>query len=165
MPDAFRYAVLTLSDRAASGERPDAAGPAVREMLGALPAELVEARVLPDDREKIEEELIRLCDQAACDLVVTTGGTGLAPRDVTPEATRAVIDREIPGMGEAMRAAGLARTPQAMLSRGIAGQRGCTIILNLSGSPRAVREQLQVVLPALPHALRVASGAGQDCAR
>ncbi len=168
--DRPRYAVVTLSDsraRAVSKQKADAAGDAVCELLETgLPTGLqVGRRLLADDRKSIERELTRLCDEAVCDLVVTTGGTGLSPRDVTPEATLAVIDREIPGMAEAMRAAGMAKTPRAMLSRAVCGQRGSTIIVNLSGSPKAVREQLEVLLPALPHAIEVASGVPQDCAR
>lgn len=161
-----RIAVLTLSDKGARGERTDESGPAASELLGVLPdALLVEQALMSDEREDIEEKLKALADEALCDLIVTTGGTGLSPRDVTPEATMAVCERLIPGMAEAIRQAGMAQTPKAMLSRAVAGQRGHTIILNLSGSPRAVREQLAVVLPVLPHALAVASGVGQECAR
>ena len=164
--DEVRYAVITVSDRGARGEREDRAGPVADELLkGALRGRRVAAAVLPDDREALEPELRRLCDDEICDLVLTAGGTGLSPRDVTPEATLAVIDREVPGMAEAMRAAGLAHTPHAMLSRGVCGLRGQTLIVNLSGSPKAVREQLEALLPALPHALRTATGIPQDCAR
>lgn len=161
-----RLAVLTLSDKGSRGERKDESGPAACELLSGLPnALIVESAMLPDERADIEEKLKALCDETLCDLIVTTGGTGLSPRDVTPEATTAVCDRLIPGLAEAIRQAGLLKTPQAMLSRAVAGQRGHTLILNLSGSPRAVREQLAVVLPVLPHALAVASGVGQECAR
>jgi molybdenum cofactor synthesis domain-containing protein len=163
--DRYRFAVLTASDRGASGERADAAGPLVAEILGgALDATCVATTLRPDDRAAIEAALIALCDEELCDLVVTTGGTGLSPRDVTPEATLAVVDRTIPGMAEAMRAAGLAHTPHAMLSRAVAGQRGHCIIVNLSGSPKAVREQLGALLPALPHALETVTGIPRDCA-
>jgi molybdopterin adenylyltransferase len=108
---------------------------------------------------------VRLADDDVVDLVLTTGGTGLSPRDTTPEATRAVIDREIPGIAEAIRAGGMQHTPRAMLSRGVAGLRGTTIIVNLSGSPRAVNEQLDVLLPVLEHAVEMASGVPSDCAR
>ena len=162
----IRYAILTLSDRSALEERADASGPKVREMLEhKLRGQCVAAMVLADEQELIEKELVRLCDEDHCTLIVTTGGTGLGPRDITPEATRAVIDREIPGLAEAMRIGGLAHTPMAMLSRAVCGQRGQAIIVNLSGSPRAVREQLEVILPVLPHALSAASGQSQDCAR
>ena len=165
--DRHRVAILTLSDRGAAGQRADASGGAIGDLLGVgLPAAAVVSRgLLPDDRDAIERELRRLADEEVCDLVLTTGGTGLSPRDVTPEATRAVIDREVPGLAEAMRAAGLAHTPRAMLSRGICGLRGQSLIVNLSGSPRAVREQLEAILPALPHALEVARGIPLACGR
>ena len=158
------YAVVTVSDRAYQGRRADASGPAVAEMLvefsGGPP---VAVRVVPDDEAMIRDALIELCDRSNCALVVTTGGTGLASRDVTPEATRSVISREIPGMAEAIRAAGMKKTPIACLSRGVCGQRGTSLIINLSGSPSAVREQLAVLLPILPHALDVANDAVTDC--
>lgn len=161
-----RYAVVTLSDRAFAGKREDRSGPAVCENVErGLRATLVERVVVPDDRQAIAQTLIRFCDEKAVDVVFTTGGTGLAPRDVTPEATGDVIDRVIPGIAEAMRLAGLAHTPHAMLSRAICGQRNYTMIVNLSGSPKAVAEQLEAILPALPHAISVISGLPQDCAR
>ena len=165
--DQQRYAVLTLSDRGSAGDRKDTAGDTVCELLdrGLEHGRLLERVMLPDDRPSIEHELKRLCDDEITDLVVTTGGTGLSPRDVTPEATLAVVDRQIPGMAEAMRAAGLAITPRAMLSRAVCGMRGQSIIINLSGSPKAVREQLEVLLPVLPHALETATGVPMDCAR
>jgi molybdenum cofactor synthesis domain-containing protein len=161
---ALRYAILTMSDRAASGERPDIAGPtAVGLLRDALGAEPLACEVLADDFEALKTRLVALADDERCDLIVTTGGTGLSPRDVTPEATLAVIHRQVPGIAEAIRAGGLSKTPLAMLSRGICGQRGRTIILNLSGSPKAVREQLAIVLPVLAHALVTARGEPQDC--
>jgi molybdenum cofactor synthesis domain-containing protein len=164
--DGIRLGVVTLSDRGASGAREDRSGDLICELLEpALDGRVVARKILPDERSVIERALLRLCDEEICDLVVTTGGTGLSPRDVTPEATLEVIDREIPGMAESMRAAGLAHTPHAMLSRGICGMRGGTIIINLSGSPRAVQEQLEVLLPALPHAIQTATGIPQDCGR
>ncbi len=161
-----RYAVVTLSDRSSRGERADGAGPVVGEILTeALGTRPHAAPVLPDDAGEIREKLIELCDREGCDLVVTTGGTGLSPRDVTPEATLAAIDREVPGLAEAMRAGGLKHTPMAMLSRAVCGQRGRTLIVNLSGSPKAAREQLEIILPVLPHALEVAGGRVTDCAK
>lgn len=161
----IRFAVVTLSDRAARGEREDASGPLVKRLLeeeaGGVCAG---ALVLPDDQERIEDALRTLADESGCDLIVTTGGTGMAPRDVTPEATRAVIHREAPGLAEAMRAAGLAKTPFAMLSRAVCGMRGRTLIVNLSGSPEAVAEQLETLLPVLPHAIRTLRGSVGDCA-
>jgi molybdenum cofactor synthesis domain-containing protein len=162
--DRPRYAVLTLSDRRAGGALPDESGALAVTMLSqALAAPPIAVEVLPDDAELIKARLVTLADEHLCDLIVTTGGTGLAPRDVTPEATLAVIDRQVPGIAEAIRAGGLAKTPLAMLSRAVAGQRGSTLIVNLSGSPRAVREQLEVLVPVLPHVLTTASGVPQSC--
>lgn len=159
MSSRVRYAVVTLSDRASAGTYVDAAGPRACVLVDdALPSERVRAVLLPDDRREIERALVRLADEERCDLVLTTGGTGLGPRDFTPEATRAVIDRELPGMAEAIRAAGCAHTPLAMLSRGVCGVRGRTLVVNLSGSPKAVAEQLAVVLPVVPHALAMLRG-------
>jgi molybdopterin adenylyltransferase len=163
--DRVRWAVCTISDRSAAGARPDESGIAVCGLLEAcLGGGLVSHTVLADEQDAIAEELRRLCDEEVCDVVVTTGGTGLSPRDVTPEATLAVVERQIPGMAEAMRAAGLQQTPRAMLSRAVCGLRGQTIIVNLSGSPSAAREQLDVILPVLPHAIATASGIPNDCA-
>ena len=161
----FRVAILTVSDHSAEGTRQDESGAVIREMVTAsLDANVVAYLVVPDERQAIEAALRGWADRCEADLVLTTGGTGLAPRDVTPEATRAVVDREVPGIPEAMRAASLAKTPFAMLSRMIAGTRGQTLIVNLPGSPRAVRENLAVVLPALPHALDKLLGDPSDCA-
>lgn len=163
--ERYRFAVLTVSDRSAAGTREDRSGPVAAQVLAsAIPGIEIAREVVPDDREAIAAHLVRLCDEEGCDLVVTSGGTGLSPRDVTPEATSDVIDREIPGLADAMRSAGLPKTPHAMLSRAICGQRGRTIIVNLSGSPRAVQEQLEVLVPVLPHALEVATGIPLDCA-
>ena len=165
--DGIRFGVVTLSDRRASTRLgDDRSGDLICELLEqALTGRVIARKILPDDRSAIARTLLRLCDEEVCDLVVTTGGTGLSPRDVTPEATLEVIDREIPGMAESMRAAGLAHTPHAMLSRAVCGMRGATLIINLSGSPKAVQEQLEVLLPALPHAIQTATGIPQDCGR
>jgi molybdenum cofactor synthesis domain-containing protein len=161
---SIRFGVITLSDKAAAGQREDTSGPLIRRMLQEIPgATCVAATVLPDERHLLEGMLIHLAGIERCDLIVTTGGTGFAPRDVTPEATRAVIDREAPGLAEAMRAAGLVHTPLAMLSRGVCGLRGTTLIINCSGSPKAAREQLEVVMPVLSHALTVACGKAFEC--
>ncbi len=152
----FRVGVLTVSDRAAQGQAEDASGPLLAQIVQQrLPALVVAAAIVPDVRNLIEETLRRWCDEDEIDLILTTGGTGFALRDITPEATRAVIEREAPGFAEAMRAASLAVTPHAMLSRAAAGMRGRTLIINLPGSPKAVRENLETILPALPHALEL----------
>jgi len=156
-------AILTISDRCARGEREDRSGPAVREVLTALPgAHVVAEDIVPDDLPAIEAALRRWVT-ARIDLVLTTGGTGFSPRDVTPEATRRVIERETPGLAEAMRAASLGRTPHAMLSRAVAGIAGSTLIVNLPGGPRAARENLEAILPALPHGLAKLKGDPSEC--
>lgn len=157
METRVRTAVVTVSDRSARGERVDESGRVVAEALAAEQYIVDERRVIPDERPEIEATLIALCE-AGFDLILTTGGTGFAPRDVTPEATRAVIEREAPGLAEAMRAASIARFPHAMLSRSVAGIRGRTLLVNLPGSPKAARENLQVILPALPHGIELLRG-------
>jgi molybdopterin adenylyltransferase len=161
----FRVAILTVSDRSSQGARADASGALIRELVTAeLDAEVVAYRVVPDEQPEIAAVLREWADQRAADLILTTGGTGLAPRDVTPEATRSVIEREVPGIPEAMRAASLAVTPFAMLSRMVAGTRRQSLIINLPGSPKGVRENLLVVLPALAHGLDKLLGDPEDCA-
>ena len=150
----FRAALIVLSDRAASGERADACIPLMKERLGDVYA-IVRERVLPDDPAALQAELIELADSRLADLVITSGGTGLSPRDRTPQATGAVLDYEVPGIAEAIRAASMAHTKSAMLSRALAGVRDRTLIVNLPGSPRAVGESLDVVIPVLPHALEL----------
>jgi len=154
----FRAGVLTVSDLGARGLRADESGQAIREMLASLDMAVERYEVVPDERELIEDRLRRWADEDGLDLVATTGGTGFGPRDVTPEATRAVIDREAPGLVVAMLVAGLQQTPLAMLSRAVAGVRGRTLIVNLPGSPKGVRENLQVLLPVLPHLLELLRG-------
>jgi molybdopterin adenylyltransferase len=148
-----RVAILTVSDRSARGERPDVSGPALREAVEKRGWQVAQTAIVPDEREAIRALVRRWCDEDIADVVLTTGGTGFAPRDVTPEATREVIEREAPGLAEAMRAASLAVTPHGMLSRGVAGIRRATLVINLPGSPRAAVESLQVVTPVLEHAL------------
>lgn len=160
----FKAAVLTVSDRSARGERPDASGPVVAAMLEQAGYQVLCTDLVPDEQPQIEAELCRLSDQLGADLVVTTGGTGFAPRDVTPEATIAVCQRMTPGIPEAMRYASMAVTPRAMLSRAQAGIRGRTLIVNLPGSPKAARENLEAVLPSLAHGLEMLSGVQADCA-
>lgn len=157
-----RIAILTASDKGARGEREDRSGEVLREMLSEL-GDVVEYVLVPDDKDRISAELIRLADERGMDLILTTGGTGFGPRDVTPEATLAVVDRLAPGLSEAMRAAGLRSTPKAMLSRAVSGIRGRTLIINLPGSPKAVIENLEAILPALPHGLEILRGIAGEC--
>ena len=164
MEERFTAAVVTVSDRSFRGERPDGSGPVVRELLEKAGYRVVRMEIVPDERREIEEVLTALADREDMALVVTTGGTGFAPRDVTPEATAAVCQRLTPGIPEAMRQASLAITPRAMLSRAAAGLRGRTLIVNLPGSPKAARENLEAVLPALDHGLVMLRGEPADCA-
>jgi molybdopterin adenylyltransferase len=152
--------ILTVSDSCAQGRRQDASGPAIRETLLTAGYVIGDERIVPDDRNAIVWELTRLAEEGGHELVFTTGGTGLGPRDVTPEATGSVCERLVPGLGELMRAQGLKKTPNAVLSRGIAGIRGRTLIINLPGSPEAVRESLEAILDVLPHAIEMMRGAG-----
>jgi len=160
----FTLGVLTVSDKGSRGEREDESGKAIKELLAAFDARLVKYDIVPDERELISGRLVEWADKEGIDLIVTTGGTGLGPRDVTPEATLAVLDRVAPGFAEAMRVESLKQTPTAMLSRAVAGIRGGSLIINLPGSPRAVRECLEVILPALPHALETLKGESEECA-
>lgn len=159
----IRTAIITLSDKGSAGEREDESGKIIREMIVSIGASPEHYSILPDDQSLIAETLAKLADSGNIDLILTTGGTGVAPRDVTPEATRAVIDRELPGMAEAMRSESLKKTPHAMISRAVAGIRKQTLIVNLPGSPRAVRENLAVVLPALRHTVEKIKGDPSDC--
>ncbi len=161
----IKVAILTMSDKGARGEREDLSGAAIRDMVGPLPAEVVVYEVIPDEKKFIISKLKHYSDDLKADVIITTGGTGVSPRDVTPEATIAVIDRELPGMAEAMRAVSLRETPHAMLSRAVCGIRGRTLIINLPGSPRAVRENLAVVLPAITHAVEKICGGEAECGR
>jgi len=151
----IRFGVLTLSDRSSRGERPDASGPALAELIRAQGWSVAEQAILADDESAISAMLATWADSGRFDVILTTGGTGFALRDVAPEATRAVIEREAPGLAEAMRLESLRKTPHAMLSRGMAGIRGRTLIINLPGSPKGAVENLQTVFPVLPHAVQL----------
>ncbi len=158
----YRIGVITVSDKGSRGERVDESGPAITEMVESL-GKVVSYLVLPDDLDVLKEALTDLSDREKVDLIFTTGGTGLSPRDNTPEATLAVIGREVPGLAEAMRQESMKKTNRAMLSRAVAGIRNCTLIINLPGSVKAVTECLEVILPALPHGLEILSGRGGEC--
>jgi molybdopterin adenylyltransferase len=156
----IRLAIVTVSDKASTGARTDAGGPAIREALAENAVEFseIDYRVIPDDQHLIAEALFHLSERSDVDLILTTGGTGLAPRDVTPQATINAIDYEVPGISEAMRAASLKVTPAGMLSRGVAGVRNHVLIVNLPGNPKAVRENIAAVAAALPHAIETLRG-------
>jgi len=151
--EAIRAAILTVSDRSSRGERPDESGPRLQAFLREQGWDIVGYAIVPDDIEAIRQKIIEWCDRDSPDLILTTGGTGVSPRDVTPEATQTVIERPLPGIAEAMRAESLKITPHGMLSRATAGIRKRTIIINLPGSPKGALENLKVILPALPHAI------------
>jgi molybdopterin adenylyltransferase len=157
MPTA---AILTISDTRSAGTRADTTTALMREILESLEIDVVETQLVPDEQAEISAAIVRL--SAGADLVLTSGGTGLAPRDVTPEATRAVLDREAPGIAEAMRAETAKLQRLSWLSRGVAGTRGRSLVVNLPGNPKAVRECLDVLAPMLPHALKLATGAGEQ---
>ncbi|SFR14533.1 MogA/MoaB family molybdenum cofactor biosynthesis protein [Desulfoscipio geothermicus] len=159
----FKVAVVTMSDKGARGEREDRSAGVIKEMVAKLNWAVVDYRVIPDDYDLIKETLIDLVDHGKNDLILTTGGTGLGPRDNTPEATLAVIQREVPGLAEAMRIESLKKTNRAMLSRAVAGVRNRSLIVNLPGSPKGVRECLDVILPALPHGLEILTGRAGEC--
>ncbi|MDZ7641216.1 MAG: MogA/MoaB family molybdenum cofactor biosynthesis protein [Desulfurivibrio sp.] len=159
----YSCAVLTTSDKGAKGKREDSSGPALRELLTEKGFKIVDHALVADRIAEISRVLLEWIDRRKIDLVITTGGTGLTPGDVTPEATRPLLEREIPGMAEAMRAASLQKTPHAMLSRALVGSRGQSLIVNLPGSRRGALENLEVLLPALPHALAKIKGSDEDC--
>ena len=161
---SIKVSILTISDKGARGEREDTSGSTIRDLLKGLPSDVIHYEVIPDEKDVIKEALIRCADSLGSDLILTTGGTGLSPRDVTPDATVEVIEKEVPGFSEAMRAEGLKKTPHAMISRATCGIRGQTLIVNLPGSPKAVRECLAAILPAIPHALSKLKGDQEECA-
>jgi molybdenum cofactor synthesis domain-containing protein len=151
----IRFGILTLSDRSASGERTDLSGPALADLIRAENWSVVEQAILPDDESAIRAKLTDWADNGRFDVILTTGGTGFALRDVTPEATRAVIQRDAPGLAETMRSESLKKTPHAMLSRAVAGIRGRTLIINLPGSPKGALENFQIIVSVLPHAVQL----------
>jgi molybdopterin adenylyltransferase len=159
----MKAAVLTVSDKGSRGERIDQSGPALGSWLSDRSVEVIRTEVLPDEVDLISSWLAEIADTGSVDLILTTGGTGVSPRDVTPEATLKVLDREIPGFSEAMRAASLIKTPFAMLSRGVVGTRKGTLIVNLPGSPNGAIENIEVVWPALSHAVKKIQGDTEDC--
>ncbi|MDQ2871906.1 MAG: MogA/MoaB family molybdenum cofactor biosynthesis protein [Candidatus Eremiobacteraeota bacterium] len=161
MSEPFAVALVVLSDRAASGERPDAVLPILQTGLGEA-YHVVKAIVMPDDAAALQAELIDLCDRAAVALILTSGGTGLGPRDRTPQATAAILDYEVPGIPQAIRAAAVPNVRTAMLSRAVAGVRHKTLIINLPGSPKAVAESLDTILSVIPHALELLAGEPAD---
>lgn len=161
----YRVGIITSSDKGAAGEREDLSGPAIRELLPEGQYEVVSYRIVPDEKEELVRELVRLCDEEGCHLVLTTGGTGFSKRDVTPEATVEVAERMVPGIAEALRAYSMTITKRAMLSRAVSGIRGNTLIVNLPGSPKAVKESLEYLLDTLPHGLDILLGNTGECAR
>ena len=160
---SFRVAILTVSDRGYTGLRTDASGPMLAGMLRQAGYEVVIQEILPDERAMLTGRMRAICDGHLADLLVTTGGTGFAPRDITPEATLEIAERQAPGIAEAMRMGSLTKTPRAMLSRGVSVLRGRTLVLNLPGSPKGARENLETVLPTLEHGLAILTGRDGDC--
>ena len=154
----FNVGILTISDKGSQGQRHDKSGEVIRESLSKIESTIIDYEVIPDEQEVIADKLAEWADQGGVDVILTTGGTGLSQRDVTPEATLAVIDKSVPGFAEAMRVKSLEKTPMAVLSRATAGVRGKCLIINLPGSPKAVRECLEVVLLAIPHAVEIIKG-------
>ncbi|MBU0700335.1 molybdopterin adenylyltransferase [bacterium] len=160
----FKIGILTISDRCSCGMREDKSGEAIRGIVTTrIDSEIIQYEIVPDDKEIIAQKLIEMADVTGCELVLTTGGTGFSPRDVTPEATSMVIEKNVPGLAEVMRFASLKITPHAMLSRAIAGIRKQCLIVNLPGSPKGAAECLDVIMPALPHGLNILRGNVGDC--
>jgi len=159
----IRVGIITVSDSRSRGEREDKSGEKIRSLVQGIGAEVVEHTVIPDELRDVQDELVRMVHTVEADLIITTGGTGLSSRDVTPEATLSVIDKEVPGFVEVMRADSFAKTPYALLSRAVAGIRRKSLIINLPGSPKGVEECLGLVLPAIPHAIEVLKGEAVEC--
>ncbi|WP_434302958.1 molybdopterin adenylyltransferase [Clostridium botulinum] len=161
----IKTAIVTISDKGSKGERKDETGKVLQDILEKQGYKVEDYKIIPDEINIISEELIKLCDEKKVNLIVTNGGTGFSKRDVTPEATERVIEKHVPGFGEAMRASSLSITPKAILSRGIAGIRKDSLIINLPGSPKAAVENLQAVLGAIPHGIEILLGEASECAR
>ena len=154
----LNFGILTISDKGWRGQRSDESGKTIRDRLSSLDSRVVSYEVVPDEKDVIASKLAEWADEGRIDVILTTGGTGLGPRDITPEATLAVVERAVPGLAEAMRAETFSKTPFALLSRAVAGIRGRCLIINLPGSPKAVRECLEIVLPVIPHAVEIIKG-------
>jgi molybdenum cofactor synthesis domain-containing protein len=157
--------VLTISDKGARGEREDQSGKVIEEIVKKIEGEVKYYRIIPDEKEIIQDELVKAVDKLHLDLILTTGGTGLGKRDVTPEATLAVIEKEVPGISEIIRSESFKKTNRAILSRGVAGIRKKSLIINLPGSPKGVKESLEIILKALPHGIEIIKGEITECAR
>jgi molybdopterin adenylyltransferase len=159
----IKVGILVISDKASRGERQDESGPIMKEMVKKLPAEVSEYKIIPDEKDQIKKNLLNWVDKLRLDLILTSGGTGIGMRDVTPEATKEVIEKELPGFEEAMRIKGLEKTPFSMLSRAIVGTRKKSLIVNLPGSPKAVKENLEAILPAVKHGIEILKGDTSHC--
>jgi molybdenum cofactor synthesis domain-containing protein len=156
--------IITVSDKGSQGKREDLSGPAIAEMLAGITIKIIKTLIIPDETDQIKKAIINFADVEKLDLILTTGGTGVSPRDLTPDATIKVIDKEVPGMAEAMRHQSMLITPHAMISRAVAGIRGKSLIINLPGSPKGAKENLAVVLPALKHTIEKIKGDDSECA-
>jgi molybdopterin adenylyltransferase len=159
----IRAGIITVSDRSSQGIREDLSGPAIANVLAAVPIEIVQTIIVPDEKDRIKEAIKQFTDKDKLDLIITTGGTGVSPRDVTPDATLEIIDKQIPGMAEAMRFQSMKITSYAMISRAVTGIRGNSLIINLPGSPKAAKENLEVILPALKHTIEKIQGDPAEC--
>ena len=161
--NTVKVGIITVSDSRSRGEREDRSGEIIKKLVKQIDAEVIEYSIIPDELKEVQDELVRMVHSVRVDLVITTGGTGLSSRDVTPEATLSIIDKEVPGFAEAMRAESFKKTPHALLSRAVVGVRRQTLIINLPGSPKGVEECLSLILPAIPHAVEVLRGEAAEC--